>query len=182
MVKVERGGAGSLSFALRAAAGGGWRAAFSPRRHPTGASVTSGLHVPLSIRALTADGRLDAVLPAELSLEVATEASAREARCGLARTAGEIESLMISAQYFGAAAVGPSPGVIPPLEANQGFSLQVWRAPESPDRIAAKFRTEALEQRTLGLTPPLDATLDAADASCVVFTPWVEVVEEKESP
>lgn len=132
------------------------------------------LQRPVSIRAVTADGRLDAELPAELSLEVATELSATDATCGSARTAGEIEGLLISAWYSGVPAGGPEPEIIPPLEANAGFTLQV-RASEYSEGTTAEFQMHALEERDLGLTPPLDATTDPAGARCVAFTPFGEV-------
>ncbi len=157
----------SLAEAPEWACSGAWIETFCPER----------LTVPASIRAVTADGRLDAQLPAELALDVATEVSAMDASapepfCSFARTAGEIESLHVSASYFGVTAGGTGPEIIPPLEANAGFSLQVWRAPESPERAAAELRMHALEERHPGLTPPLDATLAPASASCVVFGPY----------
>jgi hypothetical protein len=168
----------SLAEAPEWACSGDWVDTFCPER----------LQIPVSVRAVTADGRLDAELPAELTVNVATEASAMDASatepfCSVARTAGEIEGLHISASYFGVAAGGSGQEVIPPLEADTGFSLNVSRAPESPDRTAARIRMHALERRDPELTPPLGATIDPASASCVVFTPFVEVfVEEVESP
>jgi hypothetical protein len=151
----------SLAEAPEWACSGDWVETFCPER----------LAMPLSIRVVTADGRLDAELPAQLSVQVATEASATDASCGFARTAGEIEGLSINATYFGMAAGGPGPELIPPLEADTGFSLNVWRSPESPDQTTAEIRMYTLEQRDLGLTPPLDATTDPAGASCVAFAP-----------
>lgn len=55
----------------------------------------------------------------------------------------------------------------------------MWRAPESPDRTA-EIRMHALEQRDPGLTPPLDATIDPAGASCVVFAAGAGVEVEVE--
>jgi hypothetical protein len=157
------------------ACSGAWVESFCPEN----------LQTPVSIRATTADGRLDVELPAELSVGMATEASATDASttepvCGLARTAGELEGLLISAFYSGVAAGGPAPEAIPPLEADTGFSLIVGWVPGSPDQTTATFRTYALERRELGLTPPLDTTTYPAGASCVLFAPFAQ--EEVESP
>jgi hypothetical protein len=153
----------SLAEAPEWACSGAWVQTFCPEN----------LQIPVSIRAVTADGRLDAELPAELSLEVSTEASAAEATCGLARTAGEIEGLLISGSYFGVAADAPGAAVIPPLEADTGLSLLV-RVPESPGRATAELGILPIEQRDPGLTPPIDATIDLRSASCVVFGAFAE--------
>ena len=157
----------SLAEGPEWACSGAWVETFCPER----------LEIPVSVQAVTADGRLDAELPAELSVEVSTEASATEGTCGFARTAGELEGLLISASYFGVAAGAPGPAVIPPLEADTGFSLQV-RASESSDWSTAEIRMLAIERRDPGLTPPLDTTIDAA--SCIVFGSSAGV--EVESP
>jgi hypothetical protein len=152
----------SLAEAPAWACSGAWVETFCPEN----------LHLPVSIRAVTADGRLDATLPAELSVDVATEASATDASCGLARTSGEIEGLFISATYFGVAAGGAEAVVIPPLEADTGFSLHVASALDAPDQTSVEFQMYTLVERDLGLTPPIDATTDPARASCVVFSPF----------
>ncbi|HTV18386.1 MAG TPA: hypothetical protein VMG12_06935, partial [Polyangiaceae bacterium] len=136
------------------------------------------LRMPVTLRAVTADGRLDAELPAELSLDVATPASATDGSCGAARTAGEIEGITLTASYLGVAAGEPAPGVIPPLDANMGLWLRVSAAPPSPDGTSAEVGVLGVERRDRGLTPPLDATAVPAGASCFGFAPFEGVETE----
>lgn len=136
------------------------------------------LQMAVTVRAVTADGRLDAEFPASVSLNVATEGSAMDGTCGMVRTAGEIESISLSASYFGDAAGEPGPGIIPPLEANTGLWLRVSVAPASSEGAMAEIRTLELERQDAGLTPPLDATIDPAGGSCISAV-FAEEVDSK---
>src|SRR5690606_12847555 len=75
-----------------------WVESFRPER----------LEMPISVRMVTADGRLDAELPADLIVEVTTEAAASQeaVAAGVSRTPGVVESLSVRASYFGDAQAG----------------------------------------------------------------------------
>lgn len=122
------------------------------------------LELPLTIRATTEDGSLDAELPAALELSVSTEASASEGTCGSRRAAGELEELSLQVTRVRMPAGTLGAAVWRPERGEVGLSLQLWRGPDGPHAEAQVF---AIELEAPELNGPLGATLDPT-TRCVV--------------
>jgi hypothetical protein len=123
------------------------------------------LHMPVSIQATAADGSVDAELPAELTVSVSTEGSTTQGDCGSASAAGEIEQFSIIASNVEVAASALGAQVWNAERGDAALTLHLWR---SAGETFAEARLTALELVDPGLSSPLDSTVDAAGASCVV--------------
>jgi hypothetical protein len=121
------------------------------------------LDLPLSMRAVAADGSLDAVLPAVLSVDVATELSANEGTCG-PTAAGAIDSFEVIASDVVVPEGALGADVAPAGEGVAVVSLRVFAGAEGERAEAHVF---SAEPRDPGLGPPLDGTIDPARVSCV---------------
>jgi hypothetical protein len=116
--------------------------------------------MPVSVRLVSADGRVDAEVPGQLSVDVGTEFSASDVSSGTSTPAGEIESLSIHT-------------TIPPSALDEssavsevddtGFSLNVWKNAEG---VSAEAFVMSLVERSPNLRAPIDET--AGEARCVV--------------
>lgn len=89
----------------------------------------------VGVRAVTADGRLDVELPAELTLDVSTEASATQGTGTPADAAGLIQSLRIIASDVPVPAASLSTDVVPNEDGNARLTLRLWKTPDRCSRI-----------------------------------------------
>ena len=121
------------------------------------------------VHAVTSDGRLDAELPAELTVRVSTEASVTQGDGAQpnAEAGGLLQSLTIIASNVPVSAASLGTDVAPNEDGNVRFTLRLWK---TPDRTEAEASVSQLELRDVGLTPPLDATVDPVRAVCVAVS------------
>jgi hypothetical protein len=115
------------------------------------------------VRAVTADGRLDVELPAELTVAVSTEASVTQGTVTPPNAGGVIQSLDIIASNVPVPAASVVTDLVPNEDGDVRLTLRLWKTPE---RTHAEGQVSELELRDLGLTPPLDRTIDPARAVC----------------
>jgi len=119
------------------------------------------LEAPVSIRVTTADGSIAAELPAELRVSLSTEHSAASGQTG---PAGEVQgaALFVNDAIVPESALGER--IWPSGAGEAVLGLRVFL-----DGAGAQAEAEvrALELRSIGLTAPLDSTLDPARASCI---------------
>ena len=124
------------------------------------------LYMPMSVRVTTGDGRIDSEMPAQLSLSVTTEASAGFDGCGLGETPGQIEDLGLFVEgVVPDAALGD--GLIAPDTNSVSLEVNVWKSPATGTHT--ELRLYRAELHEAALAPPIDATVNAAGASCVSY-------------
>jgi hypothetical protein len=122
------------------------------------------LSMSVSIRAMTADGRLDAELPAELSVSVATSAGEK---AGLVPSSGSIAGRIQELSLSVSDALVPSGAALSSAAVGEpAVSLHAWKG--IVPQWEAEGRVLALESRDPGLTSPLDATVDEESFACVI--------------
>jgi hypothetical protein len=125
-----------------------WYESYDPER----------LVLPVSVRAVTADGSIDIEVPAEFEVDVTTALSTSQVSgpAGVIQSAGVLIDAVLAPGFLG-------PELWPADQGDAMLSLNVWSRPEGAH---AEGHVNVVEAYALDLGPPLDATVADGDVSC----------------